>query len=164
MVEKKYGYTGRTIKYLDRVFSQIIALRNISSTVHKGDVGGFVERGDILCHTGRSWIDADCVVGGNVIVCGNSTLINSFVILQEDQHLRIDGCSRVTNTEFGCDNAVIIDSVVKNSTIDGTCIIMGSEVLRSDLKNVAITESNIIECDLSDRFIIDSLYVNDIKR
>lgn len=164
MLQKKYGYTGQIIKWFDKEFKQIVALRDVSSTVHKGDIGGYVEDRDILSHAGRCWIDSDCVVGGNVIVCGNAKLSNSFVVLQEGQHLRIDGCSRVTNTEFGCDNGVIIDSYVTNSTLDGSIIIMNSEILRSDLKNVASMESNVIDCDLANKFIIDSIYLRDIKR
>src|SRR5574344_336217 len=67
MEEKKYELTEETIHVPSCTLHRIKALKDFSD-VHKGDLGGFIEKEDNLSQDGNCWIFNDAKVFDNAIV------------------------------------------------------------------------------------------------
>ena len=66
---KKYELTEETIDMYGRTLYRIKALRDFGD-VKAGDLGGFVESEDNLCHYGTAWVHDNARVHGDAYVWG----------------------------------------------------------------------------------------------
>ena len=92
--KKKYEILPNVIKLDDPTRSrpvelhQIRALRNVGSTVRKGDYGGLIESEANLSQDGECWVCMDGIVWGNARVHGNACIGGNI----HRQDLGLDGC------------------------------------------------------------------------
>jgi hypothetical protein len=69
----KYEFTGETTQRLGVTFQRIRAVRDIPRWVVKaGDVGGWIESGELLAQSGNAWVSGDASVSGNATVYGDA--------------------------------------------------------------------------------------------
>ena len=45
--------------------------------VEKGELGGYVEKEDNLCHSGNAWVTGNARVSGDVMVYGNANVTDN---------------------------------------------------------------------------------------
>lgn len=116
MANKKYEFTGETIKYCDYVLRRIRALRDISLVAKTGNLGGWIESEKSLSHEG------DCWVGDGCYVCGGAKVY-------EDAHIM--GCSKVLSGSKVYGNAYVgnYSHVIKDSKVYGYATVTGSSLV-----------------------------------
>ena len=113
---KKYELlVGDCLRAGDRTVYRIRALRDFGD-VRRGDLGGYIESEDNLCHSGHAWVyDAAQVYGPDAVVRDNG---------------RVRGCAWV----MGCvqDDAVVDDLaiVAEGATISGREILLYDEIAK----------------------------------
>lgn len=115
--------------------------------VNEGDLGGYVEYGNILHDSGDNkecWIYEDSVVLGRVVILGNAIVLASTIdnTDKRDRYLSIRGNTTVRVsliTGFG----TISDSDIIDSRIMREFAIESSDVVRSDVSNAYINHSDI---------------------
>lgn len=166
MLQKKYGYTGKTINWSGRVYRQIVALQDISATVHKGDLGGYIEHNVNLSQSGSCWVDEECLIGGKVCISGTANVHNSFIIGGESDYIRIEGFSEVTGCDFSPNggNVLIDDSYITKCYIGGECVISKSVIDRTDISRSCIVECIISDSDIDDAVIFSRNMCNDTEK
>lgn len=166
MMQKKYGYTGKTRKWFGREFRQIVALCDVSTAVHKGDIGGYIEHEGNLSHRGACWVDVDCVIGGGVCVMDTAVIRDTFIIAKESDYIQLCGWSEITGCEFDLstgDHILISDSIMCDTYLSGECVVTRSTICRSEIVKSCIAESIICDSDIADSVIFSRHYRNDIE-
>lgn len=166
MREKKYGYTGKTRKWFGREFRQIVALCDVSTTVHKGDIGGYIEYDRNLSHRGACWVDADCIIGGGVCVMGTAQIHSTDIVVKDSDYIQICGWSEINNCSFDVstgDHISISDSIMCDTYLSGECVVMRSTICRSEIIKSCIAESIIADSDIADSVIFSRRYHNDTE-
>ena len=72
---KKYELTDITIEQSGVTLYRIRAVRAIKAFgVKKGDLGGYVEKGENLSQSGAAWISGNASVCGDARVCGDASV------------------------------------------------------------------------------------------
>ena len=73
---KKYEFTNkaRTIRDDNGIFHTVYQIRALKDfgDVHKGDLGGWLEKESNLSHEGTCWVSDYATVCGEAYVCGNA--------------------------------------------------------------------------------------------
>ena len=116
--------------------------------VNEGDLGGYVEYGNILHDSGDNsecWIDANSVVIGTVVIYGNAIVIASTIDnnkYDNDFYLAISGNTTIRCSSIMC-RGTISDSAICNSNLRGICTVESSGILRSDVTNARIEHSDV---------------------
>ena len=113
---KKYELlVGDCLRAGDRTVYRIRALRDFGD-VRRGDLGGYIESEDNLCHKGYAWVyDAAQVYGPDAVVRDNG---------------RVRGCAWVMGRVE--DDAVVDDLaiVAEGATVSGREILLYDEIAR----------------------------------
>jgi hypothetical protein len=116
-MEKKYELlVGDCLRAGDRTVYRIRALRDFGD-VRCGDLGGYIEREDNLCHRGECWVyDAAQVYGDYAVVRNNG---------------RVRGCAWIMGVVE--DDAVVDDLaiVVEGARVGGRDILLYDEIARA---------------------------------
>jgi hypothetical protein len=119
-MEKKYELlAGDCLRAADRTVYRIRALRDFGD-VRRGDLGGYIESEDNLCHSGESWVyDSAQVYGDNAVVRDNG---------------RVRGCAWVMGVVE--DDAVVDDLaiVAEGARVGGREILLYDEIARPPLR------------------------------
>lgn len=122
-MNKKYEFTGETMRYFGRDLRRIRALVDIGS-VQKGAVGGWVASEANLSHDGGCWVGGmaivmdsacvrdDAIVEGTSVVSDYATIFDQAVVT---------GCSRVGGASKIYGNAHVTD----NSRVFGRAMVSG---------------------------------------
>ena len=72
---KKYELTDITIEQSGVTLYRIRAVRAIKALgIKKGDLGGYVEKGENLSQSGAAWISGNASVSGDARVCGDASV------------------------------------------------------------------------------------------
>ena len=137
---KKYELTEnvRTVAMED--LYQIKALQDFGD-VKAGDLGGYVKSEDNLSQRGNCWIYPNAFVYDTAKVSGTSTI-------KDGAH--ICGNAKIENSQISgvdtiiCDDALIIDSTVKNGWIHNDSHISNSVINDSEIQGNAIVVDGYI--------------------
>ena len=135
----KYELTDESIVVYGRTLHRVKALKDIGTSVKKGDLGGFIEGESNLSQEGDCWVygnakifdyarvwDSAIVFGsaevcgraeiygaakvwGNAVVFGEAKIFDSAVVYGNAE---VCGCAWVYDSAEVCDNAKIFDSAV----------------------------------------------------
>lgn len=135
-LSKKFKLTGETINIDGRILYRIQALKNFGS-VTAGDLGGFVESEDNLCHQGKAWVYENAKVYGNAWVSENARLYGNARLSENAQiygnaHVYGDACvtgyARVYGNAQVYGNAWISGStkVYEDALVYGTSWVYGN--------------------------------------
>lgn len=147
---KKYGLTEETKSFYGHILHRIIALHDISFSVKKGDLGGFIESQENLSVSGKSWIYDESIVYGkakileDAIVEGNSRVTGN---------LRISGQCTIKGSKIGSDKDVCYLRVNGLLKEDVCILIYGSTRIENSTvigKNIRISESKIQSTHVKD--------------
>lgn len=120
----KYQYTGKTKVFRNHVLHQIVATRNFDSiltTIHEGDLGGWIESKMNLSNDGNCWVMDNAIVmnnsnvTGNAVVKGNSIVRGKVKVYGESI---VDENAEVYGTVKVYDNAVIDGKVKVHGCIE----------------------------------------------
>ena len=128
---KKYEITEKTKVAYGVKLHQIRALVDIlddcgSVWVHKGDVGGWIEKEENLSQNGRCWVREDnSYVMGNAFVCDDAHILASSVIRDNAQ---ISGKAIVALSTISDEAKVYDNARVNSCTAGGTSQIYGNAV------------------------------------
>lgn len=170
---KKYGLTAETRSYYGHILYRIIALQDISFSVKKGDLGGFIESQENLSMSGESWIYDESIVYGKAKIVEGAIVKNNSRVTG---NLRISGQCTIKGSKIGSDkdvcylrvNGLLKEDVciliygstrIENSTIIGKNIrISESKIQRTNVKDeVNITRSDISNASISNAKINNSV-------
>lgn len=117
--------------------------------VHEGDLGGYVENGNILLDSSfnkECWIDKDSVVLGSVVIYGNAIVLASTIDNTHrpelERYLVISGNTTIKESSI-IGYGSISDSSICRSNLRGTCNVGSSDIVRSDVTNACIECSDI---------------------
>ena len=125
--EKKFKFTGveKVLQHNgETILKQIVALQDIPRYgVKTGDLGGFLEHEDCLCHFGDAWVAKDGMVLNTSMVSGDS-LVTDSALLKSNCYLYgtvvVSGKARVNTSNIQGDVICIgEDAVVEGCTING---------------------------------------------
>lgn len=138
--EHKIEYEGKTLY-------RIQALRDVSTRVKAGDMGGYIENYDNLSQVNECWVGGNAKVMGNARVVGDA-IVNNEAIVKDNAVVK--------------DNALIMDhSEISDDSVIGTDVIVcGISHIRG--KSVIISTSyedkniRIMGLDLNDHAWINS--------
>lgn len=109
-------------------FYRLVALRDIPEHgVRKGDLGGFVENGNILSHQGSCWIGENAMVGlyvkvqEDAYIGGNAQVMNNFHTssFSVKGNASITGNAKVWLRRFGADQPDEDTLIAGNAQISG---------------------------------------------
>ena len=70
---RKYELTGETKNYLGVTLHRIKSLIDFGD-VKSGEIGGWIEKEDNLCHYGNAWVCGDACISGDAKVYGNANV------------------------------------------------------------------------------------------
>ena len=76
----KYELTNETIVVYGRALHRVKALKDIGTSVKKGDLGGFIEGESNLSQKGDCWVYSNARVYGNAEVCGNAEIYGDAMV------------------------------------------------------------------------------------
>ena len=100
-----------TYEFFDVTVFRIKALISFGN-VKKGELGGYVEKEDNLCHSGNAWVYDDAKVRGNARVYGNAEVSGDALVF---------GNAKVYDNALVTDNASVTDNaeVYGDATVSG---------------------------------------------
>lgn len=137
--EHKIEYEGKTLY-------RIQALRDVSTRVKAGDMGGYIENYDNLSQVNECW------VGGNAKVMGNARVVDD-AIVNDDATVKDNAWianrgkvfdkARILNSARIIDDAMVMDNaqvsgfsrIINSAIVGGNAKIFGSPIIR-DSSNV----------------------------
>lgn len=133
------------------LFYRLVALRDIPEHgVKAGDLGGFVEEGDILSHEGSCWIGENAMVGpfvkvqDNAYIGGNAHVLNNFdsrsLVIKENAS--ITGNAKVWLRRFGAERPDESTLIAGNAQISGNAQLIN---VRFVLGNAKISDRAQLE-------------------
>ena len=134
-VHMKYEFVGEDVKVVDNVeVKRIRALKDVRPGVNKGDLGGYIEEGN-LSQIGSCWVAEDAVVMNTAKVCGDALITgmacvkNSAVVID---NALIKDRSTVMGGAYICDKAVIGDMamVTDKAKVYGEAKIKGAAEIK----------------------------------
>lgn len=144
-MRKKYELSEEeTIRIDGHVLHRIRSLRNFGD-VHKGDLGGFIEKQENLSHINGCWAYDDSMIFGNARVSGNATIYDQGKVF-ENAHVfcyaRISDNANVYGNACIFDNAQIYNNaevceygkvfgkskIFENASIYGNATIKGGKI------------------------------------
>ena len=108
-MEKKFELTEETLELYGHTLYRIKALKDFGS-VHKGDIGGVVEKEDNLSQYGDCWIGDDAKVWGNAEVYGDAQVygyVQVFGDAKVYEHANVYGDAKVCRNTRVCGNVEI---------------------------------------------------------
>lgn len=119
--EHKIEYEGKTLY-------RIQALRDVSTRVKAGDMGGYIENYDNLSQVNECWVGGNAKVMGNARVVGDA-IVNNEAIVKDNAVIANDG--KVFDEAIVFSSARIIDNamVMDNAQVSGFSRIMNSAVV-----------------------------------
>ena len=160
---KKYKLTNKTIKVNNHILHRIQALKefeNFSITIHKDELGGWVESEDNLSQDGECWILDNAKVYGDAMVCGNAKvkdnakIYGNVMVLENAKifgnaeifgHAKIYGNSQIFDNAWICNSAKVFGNaqVFGDSDIKGQVKIFGDTRIfgSTDITGNAIIQS-----------------------
>src|SRR5574344_1779925 len=150
MKNNKFELTEETIQCNGHTLHRIKALKDFGS-VHKGDIGGFVEKKTNLSQKGNCWIFNDAKVVDNAIICGEAQVFDYAKIygnakVYENAQLyrsakvygnaRVFGNAEVYNYGEIFDDARIYGKAVvcDNAQVYGKAVVCGNAYVCEDAK------------------------------
>ena len=109
--QKKYELTSDFVELFDgRKLFRIKALVAIEKYgVSVGDLGGYIEKEENLCHDGDAWVYGNAEVYGNARVSGNAEVSGNARVYGDADYMYIHGLGTVhrTTTAFKCKDGII---------------------------------------------------------
>ena len=159
---KKYEFTGETKEI--RLLSRTATLHRIRATVtfgivEAGDLGGWIEKEEILSHEGKAWVWGNAEVCGDAKVCGNATVYGN---AKDCGNAKVCGDATVYGDAKVCGNAEVCGNakVYGDATVYGDANILCVENRKSGggKKSCAIGMRNDINF-LQISFLLYLLYL-----
>ena len=124
---KKYELTDITIEQSGVTLYRIRAVRAIKALgIKKGDLGGYVEKGENLSQSGAAWISGNASVSGDARVCGDAWISGAAWI---SGNARVYGNARVCGDASVSGNA----RVYGNASVSGDADIIWCSKIGSRL-------------------------------
>ena len=121
---KKYELTDITIEQSGVTLYRIRAVRAIKAFgVKKGDLGGYVEKGENLSQSGAAWISGNASVSGDARVCGDASVYGNARVSGNARvcgDASVSGNARVYGNASVSDDADIIWCSKIGSRLDTT--------------------------------------------
>lgn len=111
-MNKKYEFTGETMKWRGRTLQRIRALVDIANVVKAGELGGMIESEDNLSHKGASWICGYAMVYDNAVVYDNAKVYGRARIHGE---AKIGGTAEVYGKADVGENAILRDGKIESA-------------------------------------------------
>lgn len=114
----KYELTEETLEFENRTLHRIKALRDISKSVHKGDIGGFVGREENLSKDGEAWIYGDAKVFDSAIVKDDAQVFGEAVVRGKSEvygHANVSGKAMIMEYAMVGDYANVYENAIINS-------------------------------------------------
>ena len=96
-MEKKYEFTSETKEVNNHILHRIKALKDFGD-VHKGDLGGWLEKESNLSHEGTCWVYDNAMVYDNAEVYSHARVTGDSMVY---------GDAWVTSSAHICDNAQV---------------------------------------------------------
>lgn len=153
----KYGLTDETKKYLGHTLHRIIALVNISSTIKKGDLGGFVESMDNLSKIGKCWVYDGSYVYGKARIIDDAKIKGKSRV---GGNVRISKKTVVQDSVIGSDKVVNYVSINGRQEEDFSILIYDDSVIENSkivCKNIRISGSTIKSTTIKSKAAATSL-------
>lgn len=148
METKKYVFTEKTTSYLGHILHQIKAVKNFGS-VHKGELGGWIESEKNLSHKGDCWVTSEAIVLGEALVYEDALIwdkaevfsyarVYGKAIVQDSARVygdaRVSERAIISETTHICGNAQILGSV----NLRGTAVIKTTAYIQSQYDYLSI--------------------------
>lgn len=118
---RKYELTDDTVSEDGRTLHRIMAIRDVSDYVRKGDVGGYVESDRNLSHGGESWVFNDARVYGNAHVAGYAAVFDHACVYGE-AYVGENSCIKGPARVYG------------HARVDGNACVCGDAEVYGDAK------------------------------
>ena len=146
MKKLKFAFTNETCLVNDVLCHRIVSLDDFEvkareelnldedNFVHKGELGGFLERMDNLSQTGNAWVEGNACIMGNAVVYGNG-FVNNFAVVAGNAQVRDNAI--VGGEAFVTDYAIIQD----NAHINDAGTVLGNAIIKD---NAYITDKTMI--------------------
>lgn len=147
--EKKYEFTKEKRSIDGVILRQIRAVRDVSTYVSKGDIGGWIADEASLSHSGECWVYPDAAVTGHAMVLNDATvscnaIVQGYATVAERSGVSgkavVKGWANIFGDAFVTDQAVVSGhahlsgsaGVSGKARVSGDAVLLGTTTVSGD--------------------------------